>query len=185
MADLSDSAESLLANSSVQDTTAVDQVLQSVQQAGYGDSYRQHVRDQYHLYVEMADRISSRRMLANSFFVGMNTAVAGAIAVSLKEKLIDPPALILAPVVAALLMCSAWWMMVLSYRRLNSAKFKVILAMERLLPLAPYSAEWAALEEKRRSAGYLPITSVELIVPWLFAAIHVSLSVAFLARFVF
>ena len=39
----------------------------------YGTEFENHLFDQYKLYVEMADRISARRMLANSFFVGVHT----------------------------------------------------------------------------------------------------------------
>ena len=36
----------------------------------YGTEFENHLFGQYKLYVDMADRVSSRRMLANSFFVG-------------------------------------------------------------------------------------------------------------------
>lgn len=147
----------------------------------YGEEYRRHLMEQYRLYVEMSERLSSRRMLANSFFTGMNTAVVGALAIALKERLIEPVGLILAPVTAALLMCVAWWLMIVSYRKLNGGKFEVILAMERLLPLAPFTAEWAVLGRGEQGRRYRPITSVELLVPWLFASIHVALAIVFLA----
>ncbi len=41
----------------------------------YGGEFNQHLFEQYKLYVKMADRISARRMLANSFFVGVHTAL--------------------------------------------------------------------------------------------------------------
>ena len=148
----------------------------------YGDDYRYHSLRQYQMYVEMADRVSNRRMLANSFFVGMNTAVVGALVFALRAGLITTRALVLAPACAAILMCAAWWMMVLSYRQRNAGKFRVILAMERGLPLAPFSAEWIALEADRSRRDYLQITRVELLVPWLFAGIHVALTIAILVR---
>lgn len=148
----------------------------------YGKEYSYHALRQYELCVEMADRVSSRRMIANSFFVGMNTAVVGALAIALKEGLIQSRTLVVAPATAAILMCIAWWMMVLSYRQLNAGKFKVILAMERYLPLAPYAAEWAALDGGKSRRDYLQTTKVELLVPWLFAGIHVALTVAILVR---
>lgn len=148
----------------------------------YGEDYRYHALRQYQISVEMADRVSNRRMLANSFFVGMNTAVVGALAVALKEGLIASRTLVVAPATAAVLMCIAWWMMVLSYRQLNAGKFRVILAMERELPFAPFAAEWAALDSGRSRRRYLQTTTVELLVPWLFAGIHVALTVAILVK---
>ncbi len=43
------------------------------------------VMDQYKLYVEMADRVSARRSLANTFFLTLNTAIFTAIGVFWKN----------------------------------------------------------------------------------------------------
>ena len=66
----------------------------------YGDEYENHLFEQYKLYVDMADRVSSRRMLANSFFVGVHTALVVAFTVLIKEKILQSSLLILAPFVA-------------------------------------------------------------------------------------
>ena len=157
-------------------------VLHAAPPEVYGADYRYHALRQYQMCVEMADRVSNRRMLANSFFVGMNTAVVGALAVALKEGLIASRTLVIAPATAAVLMCVAWWMMVLSYRQLNAGKFRVIVVMERELPFAPFTAEWAALDAARSRRTYLQTTTVELLVPWLFAGIHVALTIAILVK---
>jgi len=45
-------------------------------QEGYpSDQLRGHLLEQYKLYIEMADRISSRRQSANSFFLSLNTTL--------------------------------------------------------------------------------------------------------------
>ena len=41
--------------------------------------YKDHVLEQYKLYVEMADRISARRSTANTFFLTLNTLLVGAL----------------------------------------------------------------------------------------------------------
>ena len=43
-------------------------------------SYDAAVLEQYKLYVEMADRISARRGLTNTFFLTLNTTVVGLVA---------------------------------------------------------------------------------------------------------
>ncbi|MBP7615288.1 MAG: hypothetical protein KA756_06515, partial [Steroidobacteraceae bacterium] len=75
----------------------VEKVLLPIAQKDYGADFRLHALREYELYVEMADRVSNRRMLANSFFVGMNTAVVGALAIALKEGLIQSRTLVVAP----------------------------------------------------------------------------------------
>ena len=45
----------------------------------YGEKYRDHVLEEYKLYVEMADKISQRRMDTNNFFVSANTLLIAVI----------------------------------------------------------------------------------------------------------
>src|SRR3954447_24563600 len=42
---------------------------------GTGEKYQAAILEQYKLYVEMADRISNRRGLTNTFFLTLNTAI--------------------------------------------------------------------------------------------------------------
>ena len=82
---------------------------------------------------------------------------------------------LLVPVMAGVL-CYLWYRMVRSYRDLNSAKFKVIHAIERQLPLRPYDAEWESVERGKNPKLYLPFTHVEGVVPWLFLVFHALLA---------
>ena len=49
--------------------------LLGISQETYGERYADHILEIYKLYVEMADRISSRRQAANSFFLTINSAI--------------------------------------------------------------------------------------------------------------
>jgi hypothetical protein len=144
--------------------------------AAYGAEYDKHLFEQYKLYVEMADRISARRMLANSFFVGIHTALITAFTVLLKEKVLLPTPDGLALVAAVLLLCFIWWWVIRSYRQLNTAKFKVVHALEQLLPAAPYDAEWNALGRGESPRLYLPLTHAENAVPLCFGLLYVLLA---------
>jgi hypothetical protein len=129
----------------------------------------------YKLAVEMADRISVRRGAANSFFLTLNTAMVGIVgALNLQWYL---PA-------AGLIISLSWWMLLRNYRNLNRAKFRVILAIERDLPVHIFGDEWALLEpriaEKKR-AGHAPgswlaqfreLGAIERIVPIAFAVFY-------------
>lgn len=141
----------------------------------YGEEFEKHLFEQYKLYVEMTDRISARRMLANSFFVGVQTALIVAFAVLAKEKVLPSTLLGLAPFIAILLLCFVWWRIVHSYRQLNSGKFKVILELERMLPVAPYDAEWVALGSGEDRKKYLPLTHIENWVPVCFGLLYILL----------
>jgi hypothetical protein len=131
----------------------------------------------YKLAVEMADRISARRALANAFFLTINT---GLVAVLGGEELRWYVA------VAGIAFALVWWWLLQSYRRLSSAKFAVITAIESKFSLQPFSDEWQRLQ--RTSAphriwppkalqawlkGYHELGTVERVVPLAFAGIYV------------
>lgn len=145
----------------------------------YGTEFENHLFDQYKLYVEMADRISARRMLANSFFVSVHTTLTIAFTVLLKEDVLKPTLLIFAPFVALMLFCYVWERVVNSYRQLNSGKYKVVHVLEQMLPVAPYDAEWIMLGEGKDKKLYRPLTSVEKWVPRCFGLLYILLAVIF------
>jgi len=160
---------------SAQERLAV--ALRGVEAGEYGPSYRDHVLDIYRVYLEMADRVSLRREKANSFFLAVNTALIALLAKdAFGGNMAKFRALTLLVPVAAGVLCYLWYRIIRSYRDLNSAKFKVIHAIERQLPLRPYDAEWESVERGKNPKLYLPFTHVEGVVPWLFMSFHAILA---------
>jgi hypothetical protein len=157
----------------------------SVTPADFGpatEKYLAVVFEQYKLYVEMADRISARRALANTFFLTLNSAVLTLVGVFWKDRPDAPAGLLLVPLMVLVGLCAAWFWLVRSYRQLNSGKYAVIGALEQKLPASPYwSAEWKALGEGRDKARYWPLTHLEQWVPGLFAAAYLFGAIAALA----
>jgi hypothetical protein len=141
---------------------------------GPGEQYQAAVMEQWKLYVEMADRVSNRRGLTNTFFLTLNTAIFTVIGIVGQA---DPDVsswLLAFPLVIVLGECAAWWWLVRSYRQLNTAKFKVVGALEERLPASPYwRAEWAALGEGKDWRKYLPLTHLEQWIPVLFGLVYV------------
>jgi hypothetical protein len=58
-----------------------------------------------------------------------------------------------------------WFVNLLSYRQLNSGKFKVIHEIETQLPYACYDREWDILGRGTAASKYLPMTHIEQYVP--------------------
>ena len=140
--------------------------------AAYKDSdkHLDHLLEQYKLYVEMADRISARRAIANTFFLTANTALVAAMATYFEKVSVWCAAFISA---AAIVLCYVWERLVKSYRQLNTAKYKVIGEMEKHLPCSPYwSAEWKELGEGKDPEIYTQLTAVERWVPVVFAILY-------------
>jgi hypothetical protein len=138
------------------------------------EQYQQHLFEQYQIFVEMADRISTRRNLANTFFLTLHTLIISA-AGFIFEKGPKPSNrwMNIFPLVAVLALCYLWWRLLKGYRQLNSAKFKVIGEYERRLPASPYwSAEWKALGEGKDPKLYRPLADIEHWVPAIFAFLY-------------
>jgi hypothetical protein len=140
------------------------------------DAYLGAVLEQYKVYVEMADRISARRGLTNTFFLTLNSAIFTVIGVFWKDRPPEPtvPALLVLLAVA-LAQCAAWFFIVRSYRQLNSAKYDVVGLLEEKLPASPYwGAEWARLKHGDDWRVYWPLTHIEQWVPILFGLIYIA-----------
>jgi hypothetical protein len=139
----------------------------------------------YKLAVDMADRVSARRGTANSFFLALNTALAGVGGFVRPSSSgmgggirVDVFGVVLVALVGVVL-SAAWWLLLRSYRDLNEAKFRVINAMEEGLPTHPFGDEWRYLKEdpiKRKfPARYAELNVVERIVPIAFAIVYVAI----------
>ncbi|WP_330459064.1 hypothetical protein OIB37_20550 [Streptomyces sp. NBC_00820] len=150
-----------------------------------GEKYQAAVLEQYKLYVEMADRVSARRNLTNTFFLTVNTAfLAGAGTIG-RDVLAEVPDWgLCVAVLAALFQCLVWQLIIRSYKQLNAAKYQVIGELERRLPALPYGeAEWQELGDGGSWGKYVRLTNVELAVPVVFAALYlVAVSVAVAMR---
>lgn len=135
------------------------------------EQYREHILEQYKLYVEMADRISNRRDVANAFFLTLNGLIFGAIGVMIDKGFqFEPKWTIFFPLAVLLLGCFFWWRLILSYKQLNGAKWAIVGEFETRLPASPYGkAEWKnALKEGKDRKVYWPLTHLESWIPWLF-----------------
>jgi hypothetical protein len=148
--------------------------LFSVSPAEYGQSYQQHLFEQYRLYVDSTDHISQRRSSTNSFLLTVNASLVTLY--GLASQLRASAAWHLLVPVAGILVCAAWFSLVENYRRLNSVKFDVIHALEKKLPASLYKYEWKLLEEGRGNV-YTPLTHIEQWIPLVFALLYIGLIV--------
>jgi len=161
----------------------IDKMLFKTGESEYGNDYHAHYLEMYKLYVEMADRISMRRQSANSFFLTINSAIIAVLGyvqfgVYLGAKLGVEQAQtndfywIIS--VLGMTLCFIWFRLVRSYKQLNSAKYKVIHHIEQRLPIAPYDAEWEAVDRGKERKLYQPFTHIEVKIPWIFFALNLA-----------
>jgi len=133
----------------------------------YGINFKAHILDQYKLYVEMADRVSSRRLQITSFYISILSALLALLPIISSKDLFQRPQIfiLLAISILGLCLCLAWAANINSYKQLNSLKFKVIHEMEAYLPFPCYDREWQILKEDKHRRRYLRLTAVEQYVP--------------------
>jgi hypothetical protein len=142
----------------------------------------------YKLAVEMADRVSARRMAANGYFLTVNTALVGILGFSYEKVSTDHRALLLITASVGLLLAATWFFAIRSYKRLNKAKYDVINAMEADLPEQYFTKEWSHLQADTAKDGepkplrarwiqfkdrYTDLTNIEAVVPIAFIIVYV------------
>ena len=122
----------------------------------------------YKLYIEMADRISQRREVANNYLFAINTILISLMALSLSffikanDTGLDLTLYaILAVSIIGCINCRVWYILIKSYQSTNNAKFKVITSMEEIIGYKPYSTERKHLDEQI----YIRFKNVESSMP--------------------
>ena len=147
---------------------------------GTRDEDRRVVLEVYKVAVEMADRVSARRSVANNFYLTIHSAfVAGIlVAVTGREQIIAPTGAILICLAAAgIALALLWRRSLVDYQQLNRAKYKAINQIEDALPAKPLSQEWELLERQQQDRWrhrYRELGWTERRVPILFIALYIA-----------
>lgn len=74
---------------------------------------------------------------------------------------------------AGIAICILWIRAVRSYKSLNSAKFKIIIKMEKRLPVAAFHDEWELLKDAG-GKRHTPFHEIEVLVPFVFIFVHAA-----------
>jgi len=146
----------------------------------YGKEYKKHMLEQYKLYVDMADKIQSRRSTANNFFLTVNSLMITAIGIltRLGSSFVSFNLYwVVIASCAGILFCWNWLVTLRCYRNLSNAKFRIINAIERKLPVAAFDVEWVCLTKQDNDCKYPELTKVERWVPKIFSALYLVLAI--------
>jgi len=147
----------------------------------YGNDYKEHLFEQYKLYVESVEKTSDRRQHANNYFITINTALISLIGLSFQIKIFENLSWMKSVLaLVGIIICIVFWYLIRSYKQLNTGKFAVIHEVEKYLPLALYKYEWEILGEGKDNKKYYPFSHIELLIPWVFGIIYALLGLYFL-----
>lgn len=148
----------------------------------YGESFRADLIEQYRIYVASAEKISERRVSANSYFLTVNAFLMTLYGL-LSASHLRSYWTVLVPV-AGFLVALTWYRIITSYRDLNTVKFRVIHELEQYTPAALYKYEWQLAEEGQGKA-YRPLSHIERWIPVVFMLLYalvVTLNIADVVR---
>ena len=145
------------------------------------DENRQELLEIYKLHAELADRVSQRREGANRLFVTLLTGTLIFLAAFLRygAEIIPVGAVLTAVGIFGIFLSAAWYIIIRSYRQLNSGKFAALHELEKKLAYPFFKREWELLEEGKSRSRYWRLTVVETFLPFIFASLYIALIVIF------
>jgi hypothetical protein len=107
------------------------------QYAEPAEKYQAAILEQYKIYLEMADRISARRGLTNTFFLTLNTLILTTIGVLWKDRPTAGVWYLAVPLAALLLQCGAWFWLLRSPHPLGGQVAELAASQARRASSAP------------------------------------------------
>lgn len=132
----------------------------------------------YKLHVEMADRVSQRREGANRLFVTLLSAMMLLMVAVLRFgsglDVIPVEIAVFTLMVTVLFLSASWFIVIRSYRQLNTGKFETLHELEEKLSFAFYKLEWQRLGEGKGSSRYWKLTVVETFLPIVFSFLSIA-----------
>lgn len=122
--------------------------------------------EQYKIICESADKVTEKRQNTNNFYLAVNTFLVGFAGYLATIELKIVPVMIS---IIGVIVSIVWHKNIDSFKKLNSAKFRVIHAIEEYLPLKVYKKEDEYLK------GYYKLTSCEKYIPLIFGIIYTAI----------
>lgn len=143
------------------------------------DEQRQELLEIYKLHAELADRVSQRREGANRLYVSLLIGLALFVAALLRfgtDGISADTVLFWAGVLGAVL-ATSWYIVIRSYRQLNTGKFNALQDLESRLAYPFFTKEWELLGEGKKRSRYWRLTVVETALPWILFLLFVGLAI--------
>ena len=127
----------------------------------------------YKLHAELADRVSQRREGANRLYVSLLLGLAALLAALLRFGVGDlsPQVVLLAAGIVGALLSASWYVVIRSYRQLNTGKFLALNELEKKIAFPFFEREWDLLGKGADRGRYWRLTVVETFLPTAFFAL--------------
>jgi hypothetical protein len=110
----------------------------------------------YKVMVNSAEKVSDRRQVTNNFYGTLSSAIIAAIGLAFNAREQSVLAYLFT---VGLVSATAWLLHLWKFTQLNSAKFKLILELEKSLPFQPFT------KESVTPSQFLRFSWIEALVP--------------------
>lgn len=143
------------------------------------DEQKQELLEIYKLHAELADRVSQRRDGANRLYVSLLVGLVLFAAAILRfgtDGLSVDVVLFWTGALGSILSVS-WYIVIRSYRQLNTGKFNALQDMERQLAYPFFTKEWELLGEGKKRSRYWRLTVVETALPSALLLLFIGLAI--------
>ena len=135
---------------------------------------------QYEIFVKTADDITVRRLQTNKFYLaillGLFT-IAGFLNKNGMTGILNQQIILILISIIGIALSAIWYVNIESFKLLNTAKFKVILEMEKELPCQCFGKEWDYRVGEDESKAYPILTKIEKFLPLMMGVIYLMILV--------
>ena len=137
------------------------------------ETKRNELLEIYRLHAELADRVSQRREGANRLYVSLLLGLVALLAALLRFGVGDlsPRIVLLAAGIVGALLSASWYVVIRSYRQLNTGKFLALHELEQKIAYPFFEREWELLGKGADRRRYWRLTIVETFLPIAFFAL--------------
>lgn len=130
--------------------------------------------EQWKFYGQSTHQVSNRRLKNNRFYLRLLIALLGVAGIGGKLGFITPVGILFIGAIG-LPFCILWTFHILSYKQLNSGKYRVLWQIAEDLPYDPFQMEWDRLKQGNEPDVYIKHTTVEVWWPRVFGFFYATL----------
>ncbi|RLM47429.1 hypothetical protein DVK00_02670 [Haloarcula sp. Atlit-47R] len=130
--------------------------------------------EQWKFYGQSTHQVSNRRLKNNRFYLRLLIALLGVAGIGGKLGFITPIGILFIGAIG-LPFCVLWTFHILSYKQLNSGKYRVLWQIAEDLPYDPFQMEWDRLKQGDEPDVYIKHTTVEVWWPRVFGFFYAVL----------
>lgn len=130
--------------------------------------------EQWKFYGQSTHQVSNRRLKNNRFYLRLLIALLGIAGIGGELGFITPIGILFIGAIG-LPFCVLWTFHILSYKQLNSGKYRVLWSLAEELPYDPFQMEWDRLKQGDEPDVYIKHTTVEVWWPRVFGYFYAVL----------